>query len=520
MKKRLVLCIRILVSALMMSTGVAQAQTQDQTGNLSRSVSPRSARVFLHQLAQPRSARRAGLSLMPTSSHMSISAPRFVFAPMVAAANLTVLGSGTVGRLTKWTGLTSNNSFIGNSTIFEDKNGLVGIGTDTPTSRLTVAGLIESTISGFKFPDGTVQTTSAGGALFDVAHDATLTGNGTIGSPLGVSIPLILSGSARPHGLIQATNIAGSGIGVEANGGPGGPGILGRGGVGEGISGDGVLAFGGPSNLIKGGAGVSARGGFSDGGDGGDGVQARGGGSSDGGGSNGGGPGVKATGGDGFGGGSFGGIGVIATGGLSVDNVGGVGILATGGNGTVVGRAGSFNGEVEISGALNVTGTKNFKIDHPLDPENKYLYHAAVESSEVLNVYSGNVITDGRGDATVILPDWFEALNRDFRYQLTVIGAFAQAIIHSEIKDNRFTISTNVPNVKVSWQVTGVRSDRAMLKQPFRSEEIKPQSERGTYLNPTAFGKPEERGVEWARHPEMMQQIKETRETTRQRAQR
>jgi hypothetical protein len=128
-------------------------------------------------------------------------------------ANPGVVGSGTAGRLTKWSGFTSSNSFISNSTIFEDKNGLVGIGTDTPTSRLTVSGLIESTIGGFKFPDGTIQTTSASGSLFEVVHDSTLRGNGTLGSPLGVDVPLLLTGSVD-GGVIRLTNIGALGEGL------------------------------------------------------------------------------------------------------------------------------------------------------------------------------------------------------------------------------------------------------------------------------------------------------------------
>ena len=110
---------------------------------------------------------------------------RFGITSLVAAPNLTVLGSGTIGRLPKWTGLTSSNSFIGDSTIFEDKFGKVGIGTDTPASRLTVAGMIETTLGGYKFPDGTVQTTAALSSIF---HDASLMGSGTSESPLGIAI--------------------------------------------------------------------------------------------------------------------------------------------------------------------------------------------------------------------------------------------------------------------------------------------------------------------------------------------
>jgi len=229
-----------------------------------------------------------------------------------------------------------------------------------------------------------------------------------------------------------------------------------------------------------------------------------------------------------------GGVGVRGHGGNSSIVNGGVGVLADGGNGSIAGGIGivaegglSFggtralaglfqNGNVQVNGgltagSLNVQGTKNFKIDHPLDPENKYLYHAAIESSEVLNVYSGNAVADQNGAAVVTLPDWFEAINCDFRYQLTVVGVFAQAIVAEKIRHNRFVIRTNAPNVEVSWQVTGVRSDQGMRKHPFKVEEEKPERERGYYLQPEVFGHPEEKGVDWARNPELMRQLKETR---------
>src|SRR5262249_39704227 len=142
--------------------------------------------------------------------------------------------------------------------------------------------------------------------------------------------------------------------------------------------------------------------------------------------------------------------------------------------------------------------------------------HAAIESSEVLNIYSGNVTTDENGDAVVALPDWFEAVNRDLRYQLTVLGTFAQAIVADEVKSNRFKIKTNAPGVKVSWQVTGIRSDAATRKHLFKVEEDKPESERGTYLTPEAYDQPEERGVEWVRNPQAMQRIKQQRLETEQ----
>ncbi|HPS77186.1 MAG TPA: hypothetical protein PLS53_03420, partial [Thermoanaerobaculaceae bacterium] len=159
--------------------------------------------------------------------------------------------------------------------------------------------------------------------------------------------------------------------------------------------------------------------------------------------------------------------------------------------------AGYFVGNVDVVGSFSVSsGTKNFKIDHPLDPENRYLLHASVESSEVLDIYSGNVVTDAQGLAVVQLPDWFEALNTDFRYQLTVIGRFAQAIVEQEIAGNRFTIRTNLGGVKVSWLVTTLRNDAWMKAHPFQVEQDKPSSERGTLLAPELNGAPPGASVE------------------------
>jgi hypothetical protein len=173
--------------------------------------------------------------------------------------------------------------------------------------------------------------------------------------------------------------------------------------------------------------------------------------------------------------------------------------------------AGYFDGDVGISTDLLVTGSKHFKIDHPLDPANKYLLHASIESPDVKNLYDGNVTTDASGEAIVTLPTYFEALNRDFRYQLTAIGQFAQAIVSSEIKDNQFAIKTDKPNVKVSWQVTGIRQDAYMKAHPMVVEQDKPANERGTYQHPELFGQPEEKGLSWSQNPELWKRLKKER---------
>jgi trimeric autotransporter adhesin len=121
----------------------------------------------------------------------------------------------------------------------------------------------------------------------------------------------------------------------------------------------------------------------------------------------------------------------------------------------------------------------------------------------VKNLYDGNVATDASGEAIVTLPTYFEALNRDFRYQLTVIGQFAQAIVSSEIKGNQFVIKTDKPNVKVSWQVTGIRQDAYTKAHPMVVEQEKPANERGTYQHPELFGQPEQKGLFWARNSEL-----------------
>jgi trimeric autotransporter adhesin len=167
------------------------------------------------------------------------------------------------------------------------------------------------------------------------------------------------------------------------------------------------------------------------------------------------------------------------------------GLFVDGTNNTI---AGYFDGRVDINGTLNAP-VKNFKIDHPLDPENKFLHHVSIESPDMMNVYNGNIITNGNGLATVELPDYFGALNKDFRYQLTVIGDFAQAIVFEKITNNRFVIKTDKPNIEVSWQVTGIRKDPFAEKNRIIPEVAKTGDERGKYLHPEAYGLSRERGI-------------------------
>ncbi|MEU6885633.1 hypothetical protein ABZ918_10545 [Streptomyces viridosporus] len=152
------------------------------------------------------------------------------------------------------------------------------------------------------------------------------------------------------------------------------------------------------------------------------------------------------------------------------------------------------NGNMRVLGQLEKPAG-SFRIDHPLDPAHKYLSHSFVECPDMANLYTGIVETDDMGEATVVLPNYFEALNRDFRYQLTPIGSPAQVAVTSEIKGNRFSVRTDQPGIKVSWQVTGVRQDAWAEAHRIIVEEDKPEADRNHYLHPAEHGQPESAGI-------------------------
>jgi hypothetical protein len=132
-----------------------------------------------------------------------------------------------------------------------------------------------------------------------------------------------------------------------------------------------------------------------------------------------------------------------------------------------------------IRGNLTVGGTLRksagaFKIDHPLDPEHKYLSHSFVESPDMKNIYNGVVTLDEKGEALVIMPDYFEALNQDFHYHLSCIGEYAPVFVAQEIAGNAFRIAGGKPGLKVSWMVSGTRHDAYATAHKVKVEEDKP----------------------------------------------
>jgi len=165
----------------------------------------------------------------------------------------------------------------------------------------------------------------------------------------------------------------------------------------------------------------------------------------------------------------------------------------------------SFGWGVYALGDLGASGTKAFRIDHPLDPEKKYLLHYASESPYPQNFYNGTVVTDSHGYAWVQLPDYFDEINKNFRYQLTVLDdqdsrGFVMAKVSKLIVGNRFQVRTSEPRTTVSWEVKADRNDLYVRNRPPRDVVEKEGLERGTYQHPELYGLGPERGINY--HPE------------------
>lgn len=151
------------------------------------------------------------------------------------------------------------------------------------------------------------------------------------------------------------------------------------------------------------------------------------------------------------------------------------------------------------SGNLGATGTKTFIIDHPLDPENKSLKHFSIESNEILNVYRGNAVFDTNGNAHIQLPKYFNAINKDFSYQFSPIGAsmpnlyIAQKISSEGI----FVISGGIPEKEVSWSIYAQRNDKYVQEHPnqITDEVEKKDYQKGKYWDASSWKQPESKSI-------------------------
>lgn len=175
---------------------------------------------------------------------------------------------------------------------------------------------------------------------------------------------------------------------------------------------------------------------------------------------------------------------------------------------SVSGYAGYFQGRLHATGNITAGGTKSFIIDHPLDPENQYLYHYSMEGPEPYNIYRGTALLDESGSAWVDLPDYFEALNADFNYQLTPIGKPMPNLFVAEgVANNRFLISGGESGAQVSWVVTALRNDPWVQDQNLQAEVPKTEAQIGKFVYPQGYGLPQEFSVDY--NPELMVEMED-----------
>jgi hypothetical protein len=410
---------------------------------------------------------------LPPSAFLKAAAPGGASSANLNVPGAAITGTGTANHITKWLSPTK----LGNSNIFDGSAGNVGIGTTSPGATLDVNGTAvirsNATVDGSlgAGPITATSSSSGGTGVFANAGSSTAS-NGVIAyGATGVAGYATVAGSIALYG--DAGNSTGSN------------GVVGYGATG--VAGNSTIT-GSYGTFGSGSTGVW--------------------GNSTGTGAN---------------------VGVLGLGGTGVQGVGNVwGVLgqssSTSGSGGGFsnsttgdalftynqsgGYAAFFDGNVDVDGNLSKAGG-SFKIDDPIDPANKYLYHSFVESPDMMNIYNGNATTDASGSAVVTLPKWFETLNRDFRYQLTVIGQFAQAIVASKVANHQFAIKTDKPNVEVSWQVTGIRQDAWANAHRIPVEVEKAQADRGLYLHPELFGAPAEKNIGLAHHPMMQKLMKQ-----------
>jgi hypothetical protein len=150
-----------------------------------------------------------------------------------------------------------------------------------------------------------------------------------------------------------------------------------------------------------------------------------------------------------------------------------------------IGFAGYFTGDVHVAGNLSASGTKPFRIDHPLDPENKFLFHTAIESPEIRNTYYGQAVTSD-GSIVIDLPRWWSDLNgvnkAEYNYTLTSIGKYSRLFISKEIENNQFEVSTIDSDCTFSWQISAIRHDHNAENCGYQIEKEKTQEEKEEYI--------------------------------------
>lgn len=132
----------------------------------------------------------------------------------------------------------------------------------------------------------------------------------------------------------------------------------------------------------------------------------------------------------------------------------------TGGGGDLLAQLyQTTGGAIQITGGLQVSGTKNFVMAHPTNP-GWVLRHASTESPVNGVEYWGESVLGSDGTVVVSLPAYFEALTHptNRNVQLTAIGAPA-SLAYDRIVNGAFTVR-GVQGTEFSWLVKAERASQ------------------------------------------------------------
>jgi hypothetical protein len=124
-----------------------------------------------------------------------------------------------------------------------------------------------------------------------------------------------------------------------------------------------------------------------------------------------------------------------------------------------------------VTGDFSVSGAKNFVIRNPFNAD-QLLTHSVVEGPECAVFYRGEGVT-ADGIATIMLPDYFEALVRP---EASTRSVLLTAIFEDDVAEEfgmlaagrvingQFSVRSSLPVQKFWWEVKAVRGDIAPLE--------------------------------------------------------
>jgi hypothetical protein len=147
-------------------------------------------------------------------------------------------------------------------------------------------------------------------------------------------------------------------------------------------------------------------------------------------------------------------------------------------------RLWSGNDEVTVTTSGTLTAaTKHFRINHPLDPERRFLIHACLEGPENAIYYRGQGRLEG-GHARVELPDYFEALARPDGRTVALTSCCEEnepisVLAASDVVNGAFNVRAaddRNPRQRFYWEVKAVRAD----VEPLKTEEYKGEDRSAT----------------------------------------